>query len=210
MAMDAILATIVDGGRGIVLIYREACRNKLFSPSNCNLILNHLKTTLPNPFRGGAQGWDTLDQQCHAAGGGNGSIMVRIFVSCVLASKKSSEREFFVPAGTDLALKLLKYWLVYCGFGHFGFPAVGLDVGFLVVGLGVVLNFIGLYVVNILVTGDLVVGESGVGELFMGKSLLGELIVIVRESVVGASLESLVVIGRLSAFPAYMSAFIFM
>jgi hypothetical protein len=28
--------------------------------------------------------------------------------------------------------------------------------------------------------------------------------------VVGASLESLVVIGRLSAFPAYMSAFIFM
>jgi hypothetical protein len=85
-----------------------------------------------------------------------------------------------------------------------------LDVGFLVVGLGVVLNFIGLYVVNILVAGDLVVGESGVGELFVGKSLLGELIVIVRESVVGASLESLVVIGRLSAFPAYMSAFIFM
>ncbi len=43
----------------------------------------------------------------HAAGGENGSIVVGIFVSCVLASKKSSEREFFVPAGTHLGVKLL-------------------------------------------------------------------------------------------------------
>jgi hypothetical protein len=86
--MDAILATIVDGGRVIVLIYREAGRNKLFSPSICNLILNHLKATLPNPFWRGARGWGTLDQQNHAAGGENGSIMVGIYVSCVLASQK--------------------------------------------------------------------------------------------------------------------------
>ena len=85
MAMDAILATIVDGGRVIVLIYREACRNKLFSPFICILILNHLKATLPNPFHRGARGWGTLGQLNHAAGGENDSIMVRIFVSCVFS-----------------------------------------------------------------------------------------------------------------------------
>ena len=49
----------------------------------------------------------------HAAGGENGSIMVGIFVSCVLASIKSSEREFFVPARTDLAVKLLFDYCVH-------------------------------------------------------------------------------------------------
>jgi hypothetical protein len=44
--------------------------------------------------------------QNHAAGGENGSIMVRMFVCLCLASKKPSEWEFFVPAGTDLAVKL--------------------------------------------------------------------------------------------------------
>ena len=48
-----------------------------------NLILNHLKVTLPNPFRRGAHGWGTLGQQNHATGGANGSIMVGMFVSCV-------------------------------------------------------------------------------------------------------------------------------
>jgi hypothetical protein len=32
---------------------------------------------------------------------------VGMFVSLCLASKKSSEREFFVPAGTHLGVKLL-------------------------------------------------------------------------------------------------------
>ena len=49
-----------------------------------------------------------LGQQNHAAGGANGSIMVVVFVCLCLASKKPSEREFFVPAGTDLGVKLLK------------------------------------------------------------------------------------------------------
>jgi hypothetical protein len=83
--MEAILATIVGGGRAIVLIYREAGRNTLISPLICNLILNHLKATLPNPFRRGARGWGTLGQQNHAAGGENDSIMVGIFVSCVFS-----------------------------------------------------------------------------------------------------------------------------
>jgi hypothetical protein len=61
---------------------------------------------LTNPFRRGAWGWDTLGQQNHAAEGENGSIMVGMFVSLCLASQKPSEREFFVPAGTDLSVKL--------------------------------------------------------------------------------------------------------
>ncbi len=46
--------------------------------------------------------------QIHAAGGENGSIMVGMFVCLCLASKKPFEPEFFVPFGTDLAVKLLK------------------------------------------------------------------------------------------------------
>ncbi len=49
-----------------------------------------------------------IDQQNHAAGGANGSIMVGMFVCLCLASKKPSEGEFFVPAGTDLGVKLLR------------------------------------------------------------------------------------------------------
>jgi hypothetical protein len=53
-----------------------------------------------------------LVHQNHADGGGNGSIMVGIIVSLCLASKKPSEREFFVPAG-DLAVKLLITFLLF-------------------------------------------------------------------------------------------------
>jgi hypothetical protein len=53
--------------------------------------------TSANPFRRGSRGWGNLHQN-HAAGGGNGSIMVVVFVILCLASKKPSEREFFVPA----------------------------------------------------------------------------------------------------------------
>jgi hypothetical protein len=47
-----------------------------------------------------------LVHQNHDAGGENGSIMVGMFVSVCLASKKPSKREFFVPAGTDFGVKL--------------------------------------------------------------------------------------------------------
>jgi hypothetical protein len=48
-----------------------------------------------------------LGQKNHVAGGANGPIMVVVFVCLCLASKKPSKREFFVPAGTDLGVKLL-------------------------------------------------------------------------------------------------------
>ena len=44
--------------------------------------------------------------QNHGAGRGNGSIMVRLFVCLFLASQNPFEREFFVPARTDLGVKL--------------------------------------------------------------------------------------------------------
>ncbi len=49
-----------------------------------------------------------LDRQNHAAGEANGSIMVGMFVCLCLASKKPSKQEFFVPAGMDLGVKLLR------------------------------------------------------------------------------------------------------
>ncbi len=60
-----------------------------------------------NPFPVGSRGWGMLDQQNHAAGGANGSIMVGMFVCLCLTSKNPSEREIFVPARTDLGVKLL-------------------------------------------------------------------------------------------------------
>jgi hypothetical protein len=68
--MDAILAIIADGGRAIILIYREGVEILFFS----------------FPFRVGSRGWGTLIHQNHAAGEENGSIidiMVRGDV-CVL------------------------------------------------------------------------------------------------------------------------------
>ena len=49
-----------------------------------------------------------LLHQNHSAGGGNGSIMVGMFVCLCLASQNPFEREFFVPARTDLGVKLLE------------------------------------------------------------------------------------------------------
>jgi hypothetical protein len=45
--------------------------------------------------------------QNHGAGGGNGSIMVGMFVCLRLASQKPSKQEFFTPTRTDLGVKLV-------------------------------------------------------------------------------------------------------
>jgi hypothetical protein len=71
------------------------------------ILLKPFDDGLVHPFRVGSRGWCIFVHQNHAAGGENGSIMVGMFVSFYLASKKPSERDFFVPAGTDLAVKLL-------------------------------------------------------------------------------------------------------
>ena len=44
--------------------------------------------------------------QNHAAEGENGSIMVGMCVCLCLATQKPSKQEFFIPARTDLGVKL--------------------------------------------------------------------------------------------------------
>ena len=79
---------------------------RLMQLTEREFISNPLTTALSNPFRVGSRGWGTLVHQIHAAGEENGSIVVGMFVSLCLASKKSLEREFFVPTGTLLDVKL--------------------------------------------------------------------------------------------------------
>jgi hypothetical protein len=105
--MNAVLAIIAYGGRAIVVIYREGSRNKLISPLHYNFILNPSMAASSNPFQKGLPGVGYARPSNHGAGGGNGSIMVEMFVRLCLVSKKPSEREFFVPARTDLGVKLL-------------------------------------------------------------------------------------------------------
>jgi hypothetical protein len=62
-----------------------------------------------NPFQRGSQGWGVFIHQNHGAGGGNGSIMVGMFVCLCLASQNSFEWELFVPARMDLGVKLLSF-----------------------------------------------------------------------------------------------------
>ena len=60
-----------------------------------------------NPFQRGFWGWGVFIHQHHGAGGENSSIMVGMFVCLWLASQNPFERDFFVPAITDLGVKLL-------------------------------------------------------------------------------------------------------
>jgi len=53
--------------------------------------------------------------QNHGTGGGNGSIMVGMFVCLCLASQNPFERECFVPAGTDLGVKVFGMVQAYVG-----------------------------------------------------------------------------------------------
>jgi hypothetical protein len=104
MLMDAIVATVVDGGRAIVDIDIEAGRNKLIYHLLYNFILNTLMAALSNPFQRGSQGWGVFLHGNHATRLENysswwGCLLCDV---CFDASKKSSKREFFVPAGMHL------------------------------------------------------------------------------------------------------------
>ena len=106
--MNAVLAIIADGGRAIVLIYREAGRNKLISYSLYNFMLNPSMVATSNPLQRGSRGWGMFLHQNHAARWENGSSWWGCLCDVCFASIKSSEREFYVPAGTQLGVKLLK------------------------------------------------------------------------------------------------------
>ena len=79
--MNAVLAFIANGGRAIVVIYREKVEIQYF----LILFIDSAKTLRrrPWPTPSAGYGWGTLGQQNHAAGGANGSTVVVVFVSCV-------------------------------------------------------------------------------------------------------------------------------
>ena len=101
MAMNAVLAIIANGGRAIVVIYTLREEINYF-------LLYFIDSDKTNPLQRGSRGWGMFLHQNHGAGGGNGPVMVGMFVCLCLASKKPSQREFFVPARTDLSVLMLR------------------------------------------------------------------------------------------------------
>jgi len=65
-------------------------------------------TASSNHFRRGFRGCGIFVYQSHSARWENGSSWWGCLCDVCFASKKSSRREFFVPAGTHLGVKLLK------------------------------------------------------------------------------------------------------
>jgi hypothetical protein len=60
--MDAVLATVANGGQAIVDIDREACRNKFISHILYHVTLHPSAAASTNPFHSGSQWWGIL---CH-------------------------------------------------------------------------------------------------------------------------------------------------
>jgi hypothetical protein len=114
--MDAVLAIMANGGRAIIFIFRDADRNKLISYSLYKFILNPSTSATSNPLQRGSRGWGVFIYGNHAARRENGTSWWGCLCDVCFASKKSSEREFFVSARTHLAVKLLTALPLY-GFG---------------------------------------------------------------------------------------------
>ena len=92
--------------RAIVVIYRERVEIKYFLLYYTDSAKTLRRRPHPTPCEEAPGGAVFLNIKTHAAGGENGSIMVGMFVFLCLASQKPSEWEFFVPARTDLGVKL--------------------------------------------------------------------------------------------------------
>ena len=107
------MVTVVDGEQAIVGINIEASRNKLISNFLYNVILNPSMAASSNPFRRGSWGWSVFICGNHATRLENGSSWLGCLCDVCFASKKSfaskkfSEREYFVPAGMHLGVKML-------------------------------------------------------------------------------------------------------
>jgi hypothetical protein len=105
--IGAILTSIVTGGQARFQQHIEEAINKLISYSLYNVIQNPSTAASSNPLQRGSRGCGMFVHQNHAARQENGSSWLGYLCDVCFASKKSSEREFFVPAGTHLGVQLL-------------------------------------------------------------------------------------------------------
>ena len=80
--MDAILATIVDGGQAISQT-PSSCRIKLITLLFYRFNWNHATASSTNTLSASPMCWNGPIHKIHADGGENGSIMVEMFVCCV-------------------------------------------------------------------------------------------------------------------------------
>ena len=89
MVMDAIVATVVDGGQEIVDIDIEAGRNKLIFHLLYSFTLNPSTAASSNPFWRGFWGWGVFIHRTHATGEANCSIVVGMLVRCMFCYQKA-------------------------------------------------------------------------------------------------------------------------
>jgi hypothetical protein len=89
--------------------FQRGSRNKLISHLFYHIIINPSMAASSNPFRWGSRGWGVFIYGNHAARRENSTSWWWWGCLCdvCFASKKSSEREFFIPAGSYLAKQLL-------------------------------------------------------------------------------------------------------
>jgi hypothetical protein len=102
MVMDAMLATIANGGQKNYNINREGGRNKLIYCLVYHFKLNPLMAASANPFRRGTRGWDMFCHKHHASNKANSSILV-VFVCCVFCQPKAFQVGVFCSHQTSIS-----------------------------------------------------------------------------------------------------------
>ena len=104
MAINAVLAIIADGGRAIVVIYTEGEEINYFLLNFIDSDETLRRRPLPTPCEEAPGGGVCYSIKTMALEGETAPSRWGCLCACVLASKKLSEREFFVPARTDVAV----------------------------------------------------------------------------------------------------------
>ncbi len=119
MAMDAMLATIANGGQEIYNIDREAGRNKLIYCLIHHFKLNPLMAALANPFCRGTWGWGMFcHTKNHASNKANSSIMVGMFACCVFCQPNAFQVGVFYSCQKSISSYYsISYICSFCLFG---------------------------------------------------------------------------------------------
>jgi hypothetical protein len=95
LVINAVLAIIADSGRAIVVIYTEGEEIKFFLIYCIDSAKTLRQRPHPTPCKEAPGGYGIFVHQNHAAGGGIGSIMVKMFVCLCLASQKNGHNFTF-------------------------------------------------------------------------------------------------------------------